>query len=184
MRLLRTIFFVTLVAVSGLVWLMVSESGEPEPSKFEKPIPERLATIAKPQVTKSDKLEPEKTESNTFSVVVNFSGTELDEGLIIAGLFDSARNFGKRELPLQRCETTTTSQGNAVCEFTNLPPGHYAISAFQDSNGNSELDKNGFGRPKEKYGFSNNARGRFGPPKYRECRFEVSDASVLEIELR
>ena len=128
--------------------------------------------------------EPEpEPEPETYDVFVKFSGAELD-GQIIAGLFDSEEGFGKRDKPLQRRETTTTSEGVAACEFTDLPPGSYVISAFQDSNGNSKLDKNGFGRPKEKYGFSNNARGRFGPPKYLDCEFEVSDASVLEIKLR
>ena len=122
-------------------------------------------------------------EPDTFDVIVKFTGTELD-GQIIAGLFDSKKSFRKQKNPLQRCETTTTPQGDAACEFKDLPPGTYVISAFQDSNGNSKLDKNGFGMPMEKYGFSNNARGQFGPPKYLKCKFEVSAATEVEIELR
>ena len=122
-------------------------------------------------------------EPATYDVFVKFSGAEMGEQ-IIAGLFNSEKGFGKRENPFQRRETTKTSEGDAACQFTGLPPGSYVISAFQDSNGNSKLDKNGFGMPKEKYGFSNNARGRFGPPKYLDCEFEVSDASVVEIKLR
>ena len=127
--------------------------------------------------------ETKEPEPETFDVVVKFTGTELN-GQIIAGLFDSEEGFGKREDPLQRRETKATPSGDAACEFTGLLPGTYVISAFQDSNGNSKLDKNGFGKPKEKYGFTNNARGRFGPPKYLDCKFEVSDASVIEIKLR
>ena len=128
-------------------------------------------------------IPPQPKEPETFDVVVKFTGAELN-GQIIAGLFNSEEDFGKRENPLQRCEISMTPEGEVACEFKDLPPGTYVISAFEDSNGNSKLDKNGFGIPQEKYGFSNNARGRFGPPKYLDCKFEVADASELEIKLR
>ena len=157
MRLIRTFFFVALIVVSGLIWMLVTKSGQPEQSNFDTSSSQSVSRNAEFPVSKSETLEPKTLDSerpnsktlteDTFDVVVNFSGTELGEGLIIAGLFDSAKNFGKRNVPVQRCEVTTISQGNAVCEFSNLPPGHYAISAFQDSNGNSKLDKNGFGKP-------------------------------------
>ncbi len=55
----------------------------------------------------------------------------------------------------------------------SLPIGEYAISAFYDTNHNGELDKNLLGIPTEPYGFSNNARGSFGPAKFEDAAFTI-----------
>lgn len=66
----------------------------------------------------------------------------------------------------------------------DLPPGKYAVSAFVDSNRNGRHDKNALGIPTEIYGFSNNARGRFGPPEFSKAEFELGEESVtLSIHL-
>ncbi len=64
-----------------------------------------------------------------------------------------------------------------------LEDGDYAISIFQDLNGNGELDTNFIGIPTEPYGFSNNARGRFGPPNYEDCVFNLSGNKEVTIDL-
>ena len=50
----------------------------------------------------------------------------------------------------------------------------YAIRYFHDENNNDELDTNFIGIPKEGFGFSNDAFGKFGPKKFKEWLFEVS----------
>ncbi len=64
----------------------------------------------------------------------------------------------------------------------NVPAGTYGIQLFHDENGNGELDANMIGIPKEPWAFSNNAAGRFGPPKWQNIRFEISaeDTSVTQ----
>ena len=47
-----------------------------------------------------------------------------------------------------------------------LPTGVYAVGIFHDLNGDGALSKNFLGMPKEPFGFSNNARARFGPPSF------------------
>ena len=47
-------------------------------------------------------------------------------------------------------------------------------------NNNNKLDTNLFGIPKEPYGFSNNARSKWGPPKYEIAKFELNQ-KVLNI---
>ncbi len=61
-----------------------------------------------------------------------------------------------------------------------LPPGSYAFSAYLDVNGNGELDSNFIGIPKEPVALSNNARPRFGPPKFKDARFELGEAGVSQ----
>ncbi|MCH2187321.1 DUF2141 domain-containing protein, partial [Myxococcota bacterium] len=69
--------------------------------------------------------------------------------------------------------------------FENVAPGQYGISAFHDVNNNEKLDTSFIGLPKEPYGFSQNARGQFGPPGFKAIAFEVdSGPQTVEITLR
>ena len=72
--------------------------------------------------------------------------------------------------------------GSATYIF-DLPEGVYAIGIFVDVNRNNRMDRNFIGIPKEQYGFSNDARGSFGPPSFAEASFTVSGDLRLEINL-
>lgn len=65
----------------------------------------------------------------------------------------------------------------------DLPNGTYTIGIFVDVNYNNEMDRNFFGVPKEQYGFSNDAKGSFGPPSFKEASFTVSGDMQLDINL-
>ncbi|MEM7586255.1 MAG: DUF2141 domain-containing protein [Acidobacteriota bacterium] len=67
------------------------------------------------------------------------------------------------------------------CVFRDVAPGTYGISAYHDANDNGELDSNVMRIPKEGIAASNDARARFGPPKFEEARFEY-EGGVLELE--
>ena len=72
--------------------------------------------------------------------------------------------------------------GTATYTF-ELPNGTYAIGIFVDANYNNEMDRNFFGVPKEQYGFSNDAKGSFGPPSFKDASFTVSGDMKLKINL-
>ena len=72
--------------------------------------------------------------------------------------------------------------GTARYKF-ELPDGTYALGIFVDANYNNEMDRNFFGVPKEQYGFSNDAKGSFGPPSFKEASFTVSGDMTLLINL-
>ena len=72
--------------------------------------------------------------------------------------------------------------GSATYSF-ELPNGTYAIGIFVDTNYNNEMDRNFFGVPKEQYGFSNDAKGSFGPPSFKDASFTVSGDVKLKINL-
>ena len=57
--------------------------------------------------------------------------------------------------------------------FAGLPPGDYAIAAFHDEDRDGDLNTNLLGLPTEGYGFSNGARGLFGPPGFEAAAFTV-----------
>ncbi|MDO8988698.1 MAG: DUF2141 domain-containing protein [Sideroxyarcus sp.] len=66
----------------------------------------------------------------------------------------------------------------------DLPSGKYAVAVYVDHNKNGKQDKNLLGVPKEIYGFSNNARGMFGPPDFAEAAFDIGEnAATKSIQL-
>lgn len=56
-----------------------------------------------------------------------------------------------------------------------IPPGVYAVAAYQDRNENGHLDKWFFGRPKERYGFSKSP-SRLRRPVFSEISFSLDGA--------
>jgi uncharacterized protein (DUF2141 family) len=72
--------------------------------------------------------------------------------------------------PAQAGETTVVVKG--------VPAGTWAVLAYQDENGNNELDRNFVGMPKEPYGFSRDARGKFGPPSFEDAAIAVGEAQA------
>ena len=60
---------------------------------------------------------------------------------------------------------------------TDLPPGIYAVSLYEDLNGNRKLDHDLIGIPREPVGASRNPKARFGPPRFDECSFQLTGTS-------
>lgn len=65
-----------------------------------------------------------------------------------------------------------------------LPKGNYAIAIFHDANDNDKLDRAFTGIPTEFYGFSNNARGMFGPPDLEDQLFSLETKKQIKVRLQ
>ena len=63
----------------------------------------------------------------------------------------------------------------------DLPYGNYVIAGIHDLDNNGVLTGNFLGMPKEPFGFSNNKRGNFGPPKWEDVliKFNESNKKIL-----
>jgi uncharacterized protein (DUF2141 family) len=61
------------------------------------------------------------------------------------------------------------------CSFSiaDLKPGKYAVRYYHDENLNLKMETNLVGKPVEGYGFSNNVKGKFGPPPFEKWLFEI-----------
>ncbi len=67
-----------------------------------------------------------------------------------------------------------------IISFKNLDIGTYSFKYFHDENDNKKLDTYWVGAPKEGYGFSNNAKGKFGPPDFDKTTFKLkSDTTII-----
>ncbi|MYD44576.1 MAG: DUF2141 domain-containing protein [Gammaproteobacteria bacterium] len=80
---------------------------------------------------------------------------------------------------------TTAVQAPETNYTLDIEEGIYAVSVFQDLNGNAKLDRNAIGLPREPYGISNDAPARFGPPKWQKMTFRVgAEGYTAELKLR
>ncbi len=109
-------------------------------------------------------LVPLKNLRSQHQLRVEITNLRSSEGKILLQLLDEEKN-----------ELSGYSQSvkdhKCTIIIRNLPPGVYAFRFFHDENSNNELDTNWLGLPKEGYGFSNNAKGSFGPPAFEEWLF-------------
>jgi uncharacterized protein (DUF2141 family) len=115
------------------------------------------------------------------TVEVHVAAVAAGKGMIRVAVCD-------RERFLKQCAYTASSparDGENVIAVPNVPKGSWAVLVYQDENGNAELDRNLIGIPKENYGFSRDARGRFGPPGFDDAAIEVRDeVTVASVRLR
>jgi uncharacterized protein (DUF2141 family) len=72
-----------------------------------------------------------------------------------------------------------------ACDFESIPPGTYAMVVVHDENMNGKLDTNWLGRPKEGYGFSNDAKSLARAPSFSDASFAYDGQNVnLTMTLR
>ncbi len=86
-----------------------------------------------------------------------------------------------RERFLKQCAYTDSvpaRAGETVVTIKGVPVGTWAVLAYQDENANGELDRNLIGIPSENYGFSRDARGRFGPPSFDDAAVPIRDEAA------
>ncbi len=115
-------------------------------------------------------LDASEGKAETGVLKVAISGFRNDKGDAKIAVFNAKEDFGGNGKAFKTAALPIRN-GKAEWVLGDLSFGVYAIKVFHDENGNGKLDKNTFGQPKEEYGFSNNARGAFGPPDYEEAKF-------------
>lgn len=114
----------------------------------------------------------------TVTVQGATGGTEAGSGKVAVAVFDTAAGFGKEPLSFAGLRVPPDKAGRVSVTMHNLPPGTYALAVYFDANGNGKLDTNMVGMPVEAYGFSNNARGNFGPPDFPAAAIRLGDGKT------
>ena len=113
---------------------------------------------------------------------INVDNVRTSNGTLLLQVMQGEVQFkGEQEPVLSLSEPA--KEGTITFVTKDLPPGEYAVRVMHDENDNFKLDANFMGIPKEPWGFSNNAKGRFGPPGWDAVRFTVPDMTVVNITL-
>ena len=112
----------------------------------------------------------------TSSLSITVTNCKSNQGKVYLALYHSEKTFMKEAEALSK-KILPITNGKATIKFENLAMGEYAFVFFHDENGNGKLDTNFLGIPTEGYGFSNNAKGTFGPPSYQKSKVVLKSNS-------
>lgn len=113
--------------------------------------------------------------AHTGALRVEIDGLQSSQPVYF-GLWNSEKGFLASK-PFKGAKQNAAG-GKASWTVSDLPYGTYAVSAWQDLNGNGKLDANEWGAPVEPTGVSNNAQGHFGPPAYKDAAFRFTQPKL------
>ncbi|MHA7057726.1 DUF2141 domain-containing protein [Aquimarina sp. M1] len=116
-------------------------------------------------------------QNQVSTIEIHITDIQSAEGTIRVALYDSEHNFYEK---IFRSVAIKAKKGILQTTLEDIPPGEYAISLYHDENDNKKLDTNFFKIPKEPYGTSNNTKGKFGPPSWKDAKFLVSENVVIQ----
>jgi len=140
------------LALTGSLWAIAPADAETE---SEETAPLRVATLE-----------------------VEVTNLESDDGVLVVAVLESAAQYDSGDTSFRSNETVPIDGNKASVTFEQIPYGTYAIKVFHDENSNGELDTNFVGFPKEGFGFSNDAMGKFGPPTFEQAAFVIEEEKL------
>jgi uncharacterized protein (DUF2141 family) len=111
------------------------------------------------------------------SITVNHLRNE--RGIVQACLTAMAQHFPDCRADPAARHMSVTARNDMVLEFTDVPPGTYAIALVHDENGNGRVDRV-LMIPREGFGFSRDAPVRMGPPSFDAAAFHVGSGAVSQ----
>ena len=120
---------------------------------------------------------------NTGNLTVIVNGLKNNNGDVKMGLFNSKESYNGEKKKFKGIIIKIENK-KVKWEVKNIPFGEYAIKTFHDEDEDDVVDTNFIGIPTESYGFSNNAKGLFGPPSFNKAKFHFNNQDMqIEIKL-
>jgi len=110
------------------------------------------------------------------------SNIDQNKGIIHYGIYDNAEFFPNEKGKLLGGFKNVSDVVKTGITIDDLKESNYAIAIYHDQNSNNEFDTL-FAIPTEKYGFSNNAKVFFGPPKFDDASIFVGENETIEIDI-
>lgn len=102
------------------------------------------------------------------SIEVSVSGVRSAQGMVRVSVCPKANFLGN-------CPWTASvpaHTGAVTLIVPDVPPGHYAVQAFHDVDGDNRLGRNWIGVPREGIGFSNDAMAHLTYPRFSIASFD------------
>jgi uncharacterized protein (DUF2141 family) len=104
------------------------------------------------------------------TIILKVTGFRSERGQVQIAVFNAPEKWPKDPA---YSSTIDVNSPTVTWKINDVPFGDYAVAVFHDENRNGKMDKNLLGIPVEAYGFSNNQRVTFGPPKWETVKFSV-----------
>ncbi len=114
-------------------------------------------------------IDEDATQSDGILLTIVVLGAVSDEGQMMLAIYDTANQFNDPTLAtLKSPRPIKDGIATWIIAAKNLP-SQFAVAAYHDENSDGALNRSMFGIPAESYGFSNQARGNFGPPSFEQA---------------
>ena len=118
------------------------------------------------------------------AVTVEINGVENHEGSIVVRLYDNKKSWLKDAAHETSLELDQDCTSAVVVIPMTVPPGDYAVHVYHDLDANGKMKTNFIGIPKEPTGVSNDAKGKMGPPKFKDAVLSVgTEPTTIPINL-
>lgn len=105
-------------------------------------------------------------------IVMQVDALKTNNGFVYCDLYDKKEGFPtdpRRALARVKVQPI---RNQVTCVFLNVKAGRYAVALWHDVDADQKFGSNWLGIPTEPVGASNNAKGRFGPPSFKDAAFE------------
>ena len=152
--------------------------GNVESRKVESPNVEQ--TSADPPMIENPIPATSRNSTTATGVELTVTGIKPSVGVIRVAIFAGVDGFPDHEKATKK--VVVQPDGETVTTRLDIELTTFAIAVYQDADNNGTLTKGALGIPKERYGFSNNARGQFGPPTFDQAKTSLDP--TLKISLR
>ncbi len=119
--------------------------------------------------------------ADQVTLSVRVDNVRPDQGDVRVAMFAEGAWLSEQPVAALR---TPGGAASVTLQLTAPGPGRYGLAAYQDINGDGELDRSIIGIPTEPYAFSNNAPLRFGPPTFEDAALQVGETSETVLTLR
>ncbi len=118
---------------------------------------------------------------NANQLKVNVANIQSDEGQILVSVC-TKDEFMKTKCAYSALSSATDAKDDPII-IQNVANGTYAVQLFHDLDSDFKLKTGAFGIPKEPWGMSNDAKGKFGPPKFDDAAIEINGVKEITINL-
>jgi uncharacterized protein (DUF2141 family) len=106
-------------------------------------------------------------------LTVHVNGVLDNSGSIELQLLSSQLQYDEQSPPYRECSQPADTK-SAICVFSDVPHGDYAIFVFHDKNSDSDLNVNYFGIPTERLGLSNVNLETNENPSFDDSKFSFN----------
>lgn len=117
-------------------------------------------------------------------ITISVNSIRNAKGTVKWAVYNNEANFNSTVAGFSDAGSISSNKGTVTIKTKALPDGTYAISVFHDENNNSDVDFSFFGLPVEGFGFSQNPRIYFGPPKFKQCTFVKKGKTTQNVKMK
>ncbi|WP_146440114.1 DUF2141 domain-containing protein [Crateriforma conspicua] len=134
-------------------------------------------SLQRPMPAAVSKAKSTKVSSGASSYRIIARGAAADRGNMMLAVYDSPDGFNDPASAIYR-DKVQVRDGGATFQLPAAKlPRRFAVAVYHDENADSRLNRNLWGIPTERYGFSNDARSLTGPPSFDQAVVQKSDHS-------